>query len=515
MKILSADQIRAADRFTIAHEPISSIQLMERAAKACAHWITRHVKERCTFLVFCGSGNNGGDGLAISRMLHQADHLVHVFIDATNDSFSEDAEINFLRIKEIPTIQIHDFSEVSQYNFDSNGIVVDALFGTGFNRPLQGKMKTLVEYLNQIPLQKIAVDIPSGLFADRSVTQDSAVFQADVTLTFQCWKRSFLHPETGIYCGRVQVLDIGICKDFIRDVPMPYRVLDQEKIVQIYQPRKRFSHKGMYGKVCLVAGSYGKIGAALMATKAALCTGAGLTFTLAPACGYTILQLSCPEAMFLCGGENVVSRFEVEEDAVVAIGPGLGKDPATVDAFLKFLTESEKPLLLDADALNILAENQNYLNQIPKNSIITPHPKEFERLFGSTKDSFERLELAREKAFELCIFVVLKDHHTQVITPNRDVFYNTTGTSGMAKGGSGDTLTGIILALMAQHYPPEQAALFGVWLHGKAGELAANQYSKEAMLPTDLTGCIGAVFRYLENQKTKSETLNFFPEPKD
>ncbi|KMQ70543.1 bifunctional ADP-dependent NAD(P)H-hydrate dehydratase/NAD(P)H-hydrate epimerase [Chryseobacterium koreense] len=498
MKIFSAEQIRKCDSFTIENEQVSSIDLMERAAESCVNSILQKTEDGAVFLIFCGNGNNGGDGFAIARMLYQSGFDVNVFINKDQAEYSTDAKINFNKVKGISGIGIFDFDEIGDFQIDGNAVIIDALFGTGLNRSLDGKSAKIIQFLNELSFPKFAIDIPSGLFADRISEDNPVIFKADETLSFQFWKRTFLHPETGIFCGKINILDIGLSKDFIEREPSKYFVIDENLVKEIFTPRNDFSHKGSFGKTTIMAGSYGKMGAAVLATKSALKSGSGLTFTLAPNCGYEILQTTCPEAMFLYGGEDYISNFSAEEDAAIGIGPGLGTDPETETAFLTFLKNYQKPLLLDADALNIIAKNPENLNLIPKKSIITPHPKEFARLFGETKNSLERLELAKRKSAELGIYMVLKDHHTQIITPENDVFYNITGNSGMAKGGSGDVLLGIITSLLAQNYSPKNAAIFGVWLHGKAGDLAAEKYSKQAMLPSDLMEELGNVFKTLD-----------------
>ncbi|MCU7616058.1 NAD(P)H-hydrate dehydratase [Chryseobacterium sp. PBS4-4] len=502
MKIFTAEEIKAADEFTIANVPITSISLMERAASKCAEWIFQHCKNYSKFAVFCGKGNNGGDGFAIARMLYLKGFDVDVLIDLSNDKFSDDAQINYQRLKEISGILVHDFKDIDSFQFDQDTIIIDALFGTGLSRKLDGVYAELIEKLNKLNQVKISVDVPSGLFSDKIIEENQTIFQADYTLSFQFWKRSFLHPETGKFAGKVVILDIDLNKEYINKTPTDYFVIDDEMIKEIFKPKNDFAHKGTYGKAIIVAGSCGKIGAAVLATKSALKTGTGLTFTIAPNCGYEILQTSCPEAMFISGGKKYIEEIEIQKDSVYGIGPGLGTESQTEKSLLKFLKQSENPLLLDADALNIISKNQDHINLIPKNSVITPHPKEFERLFGTTEDSFERLELARIKAKELQIFIVLKDHHTQIIDPKGKVFYNITGNSGLAKGGSGDLLTGIITSLLAQKYSPENASILGVWLHGKAADFAAKKFSKESMLPTDVIGELGNVFLYLNKKVT-------------
>ncbi|WP_374463801.1 NAD(P)H-hydrate dehydratase [Chryseobacterium sp.] len=504
MKIFTAEQIRSWDQFTISHEPVSSIQLMERASMAVAHWISEHCKNHKKLAVFCGNGNNGGDGLAVARILYLKGFDIDVFVSDSKRKFSEDASVNLKRLRDLSGISVRKFDPDEHYNFDDKTIIVDALFGTGLSRPLEGEYKTLVEQLNTKKNIKISIDIPSGLSADKMFDNNPVIMKADYTLTFQCWKRTFLHPETGKYTGKVEVLDIDLSKTYADTTDAVYSVIDDQLIEPIFVPRQDFSHKGSFGKAAIAAGSYGKIGAAVLAVKSALKTGAGLTFALAPECGYEILQTSCPEAMFIKGGEKFIFNFEIEDDFICGIGPGLGTHQETEKGFLSFLKSCKQPLILDADALNIISKDPENLKLIPGKSIITPHPKEFERLFGSTADSFKRLELARKKAKELDIYIVLKDHHTQIITPQGNVFYNITGNAGLAKGGSGDILTGILTSLLAQKYSEEHSCILGVWLHGRAAEIASEKHSKESMLPTDVIDAFGSVFEELNRKSAKS-----------
>lgn len=496
MKILTSKQIKDCDLTTI-EKGISSINLMEKAAKSCVDWIEINFKSTQKFLIFCGTGNNGGDGFAIARMLYEKGFDVEVFIDDANEKYASDAKINFEKIKNISGIDVKDFSDFSAIKNEKT-IIIDAIFGYGLNMQLSGKVKDIIEELNQQSIPKISIDIPTGLFADKLIDENSTVLKADFTLTFQFYKRSFLHPETGKFCGKITILNIGLDEDFINEIETDYFIIDEELIKGIYNPREEFSNKGTFGKSILVGGSYGKIGAIMMSTLSALKTGSGLTFTIAPECGNLILQSQVPEAMFINSGKKYIDKIEIHEKAVYGIGPGLGKEKQTIKALFDFLEVYKNPIVLDADALNILSENHK-VNLIPKNSVITPHPLEFERLFGKTDNSFERLELAKQKAEELQIFIILKDHHTAIITPDKKVFYNITGNSGMAKGGSGDVLTGILTSLISQKYDIKKACIFGVWLHGKAGDFAAEEFSKEAMLPTDLIGKISEVFKYLSS----------------
>ncbi|WP_419868127.1 NAD(P)H-hydrate dehydratase [Chryseobacterium sp. CT-SW4] len=496
MKIFTAHQIKLADLYTIDHEPVSSVELMERAAGTSVEWIVEHFKSYEKVAVFCGNGNNGGDGFAIARMLYLKGLDVNVFINKSNPQFSNDALVNFLKLKEFSGISIKDFEEAKDNNFEQT-LLIDAIFGTGLSRALDGKYKEMVEWLNTQKQVKISIDLPSGLYADRITEKEATVLKSDYTLSFQFWKKAFLHPETGKYTGKAVILDINISKEYIQHTETPDFVTDAEMVRSIFKPREDFSHKGTYGKAIIVGGSYGKIGAVVMATKSTLKTGAGLTFSITPHCGYEILQTSSPEAMFMESGDRYIEDIHLDKDAVYGIGPGLGTEPVTEEALLRFLKTYSQPLVIDADALNMISKDPERIGLLPVHSIITPHPKEFERLFGSSSDSFERLELARSVSEKHRIYIVLKDHHTQVVTPQGEVYYNVTGNSGMAKGGSGDVLTGMITSLLAQGYSPEEAAVFGVWLHGKAGDYAAERKSKEAMLPTDIIDELGTIFKEL------------------
>lgn len=502
MKIFKTENIRSADEFTIKNEPVSSILLMERAAIACTNWISLHCKNHTKFAVFCGNGNNGGDGFAIARLLYLKGFDVDVFINQSNKKFSDNTQQNYKRLKEISGVSVKDYTEIEKYNFDEKTIIIDALFGTGLSRKLEGIYKKLIESLNSKKNPKISIDIPSGMFADKLNEASDILFKTDFNLTFQFWKKAFLHPETGKFTGKVIVLDIELSKEFIDKTQTDDFVIDDDIILKIFKPRENFAHKGIYGKTIIVAGSYGKIGAAVLASKSALKVGSGLTFVHSPACGYEILQTSVPEAMFISGGEKCIENIEIQKDSTYGIGSGLGTDSLTEKALLHFLKQTSEPLILDADALNIISKSKENLKLIPKNSIITPHPKEFERLFGKTENSFERLNLAKIISEKLNIYIVLKDHHTQVVTPKGKIFYNITGNSGLSKGGSGDILTGIITSLLAQKYTEQEAAIFGVWLHGKAADFAAEKISKEAMQPTDVIDELGSVFVELNKKAT-------------
>jgi NAD(P)H-hydrate epimerase len=501
VKILTAEQIREWDRFTILHEPVSSIDLMERAARACTNWFLLQKWQPETVRIFCGKGNNGGDGLAIGRMLVQEGYTVAFYILEFGKPGSEDFQTNLQRLHQLGLTTIHFFQEENSFPaIQPNDILIDALYGSGLNKPLEGLSAALVHHMNQSGAPILSIDLPSGLFMDQS-SKGNTVVKALHTLTFQCYKTALLVQENAAFVGSVQVLDISLHPQYLQSLPATTHFLDEGMIRQIYQPRNRFAHKGRFGHALLAGGSYGKIGAAVLATKACLSTGAGLTTALIPRCGYTVLQATAPEAMTLTDAAE--EHLSILPDAIerydsIGIGPGLGTHADTQKLLSFLIRRYERPMVIDADGLNIISANKDLLNQLPAGSILTPHPKEFDRLFGDHNSDFDRLKTAKAKAVALNVIIVLKGHHSFIATPSGENFFNSTGNAGMAKGGSGDVLTGMLTAFLAQGYSPAEAAQFGVYLHGWAGDIAAKKYSMETMLTSHLIDCLGEVFLALQ-----------------
>lgn len=501
VQILTAEQIRAWDKYTITHEPILSIDLMERAARKCTEWLkTKGWRER-NFRIFCGKGNNGGDGLAIGRMLVTAGYTVSIYILEFGKLGSPDFQVNLQRLHELPAPDLHFLQSSEQFPLlQKEDIVVDALFGSGLNKPLEGLTARLVSFLNESRATVVSIDLPSGLYIEKS-SLENAVVRADFTLSFQCYKMGLLVQENAPFIGEVQILDIGLHPEFLQQVSSPAQLLDERMIRNVFKPRNRFAHKGTFGHALLIGGSYGKMGAMVLAARACLATGAGLTTTFIPRCGYTILQTALPEAMTLMDKEedhlstlpNDIDRFQG-----IGIGPGMGTLPDTGKLLSFIVRRYQKALVIDADGLNCLSKNKELLSQLPSLTILTPHPKEFDRLFGDHMNDFERIETAKQKAAELHIVIVLKSHHTLIACPGGETFFNSTGNAGMAKGGSGDVLTGILTSLLAQGYHAMEAAQLGVYIHGWAGDMAAKQFSKEAMLPSHLAACLSNVFLLLQ-----------------
>ncbi len=497
MKILSADEIRLWDQYTIQNEPIAPIDLMERAALKCTEWLQEQYPEAPSFGIFCGKGNNGGDGLAIARMLRGKNYPVTVHILEFGHKGTHDFQTNLARLHQLSFPDIHFIQSEQHFHAIPKGqIVIDALFGSGLNRGLEGVTVRLVEHINNSGAEVIAIDISSGLFVNHS-SRGNIIIEADHTLSFQCYKPAFLFPENETYTGDIHILDIGLHRDFYQTLSGRFELLDDEIIHSIYKPRKRFSHKGHFGHALLVAGSYGKIGAAVLTARACLRSGAGLLTCHVPKCGYDILQTAIPEAMVLTDFNSSFAT-KIEDDLTnyeaIGIGPGLGTASETKMLLREIFDAYRSPLILDADALNIMASQKDLLRLIPAGSILTPHPKEFERLFGATANDFDRILLALEKAATLQSIIVLKGHHTFIATPDGKGFFNSTGNPGMATGGSGDVLTGILTGLLAQSYSSVETAVLGVYLHGLAGDIAAKELSMEAMIADDIINNLGEAF---------------------
>lgn len=496
-KLFSAAQIRAADAYTIKHEPIASIALMERAANACFHWLRSQPFGQAGINVFCGTGNNGGDGLAIARLLHESGYTVHVYIVRSGDKCSEDFSANEQGLKKLKNIHLADIRQGDHFpEIHENDLVIDALFGTGLSRPPEGLAAAIIKHLNGSKARIISIDIASGLFADKHSDPGSAIIEPEYTLSFQFVKYAFLFAGNERFVGKLEVLDIGLHKGFIEEEPVKSYLLNREFIKDLIKPRKKFSHKGTFGHALLVAGSYGKIGAAVLSAKALLRSGAGLLTVNIPACGYEILQSSAPEAMVLTDkNKDCITGSVVSGNySAIGVGPGIGTAKETRQALKVVLSAAKSPLVLDADALNCISMDKELIPLIPENSILTPHLKEFERLSGKAADDFARNRLQLEFSKTHRVYVVLKGAHTCISTPEGTCYFNSTGNPGMAKGGSGDVLTGIVTGLLAQGYSPLNAALIGVYVHGLAGDEAKERKGETGMTATDLIDALPEAF---------------------
>jgi ADP-dependent NAD(P)H-hydrate dehydratase / NAD(P)H-hydrate epimerase len=504
MKIFKVEQIRELDKFTIENEPIPSIELMERASRAFVKWFMKIVPSaKGRIHIFCGPGNNGGDGLAIARMLSWEFYEVTAYVLHIGHHFSEDFTNNLRNLKKHRSriIEIRDGDPLPELPADD--VLIDAIFGSGLSRPPAGYWAELINHLNAQPVERVAVDIPSGLFADKPTTGLS--IHARHTFSFEMPKLGFLFPEN---CDRVGEWDfgsIGLHPDFIKKEKTPWHLLDFGEVSPLLHNRRKYDHKGTFGHALLVAGGYGKVGAAILAAKACLRSGAGLITVHAPKCAYEILQISFPEAM-VSVDEHEYSISSIQENlnrySAIGTGCGIGTSKLAMYAIEELLEKTQVPVVLDADALNLLAGNPALLKKIPRDSILTPHPKEFERMFGKTKDSFECNSLQREKASDLGIYLFLKGANTSVACPGGDCYFNSTGNPGMATGGSGDVLTGILTGLLTQGYSSHDASLLGVFLHGLAGDLAAGDLQHEALLASDIIRYLGKAFKKLRDYES-------------
>lgn len=498
VKVFSVDQIRQGDAFTISNEPIKSIDLMERAAKKCADWISGRSTEHA-FKIFCGMGNNGGDGTAIARILQDDFIKVMVYIVHTHDKYSDDGMNNLTKLEaHYPEFIQHIFTETDIPAIDSDDILVDAIFGSGLSRPITGLGAAIINQMNESKAVIISIDIPSGLYADHSsILSKGAIVQADYTLSFQTPKLAFFLPENDIYVGEWTLLDIKIHPDYLLSTPTHYYLLTKDDIKPRLRQRTRFSHKGTYGHALLIAGSKGKTGAAILSAHATLRSGAGLVTVHLPEDATTPMQTALPEAMISYDrSKEAFSHLpDVSPYSAIAIGPGLGQRPETATALKLLIQESRVPLLFDADAINIISENKTWLSFLPPGCIFTPHLKEFERLTGATTDGFERLKMQQEFSVRYKCYVILKGAFTSISTPEGITYFNPTGNPGMATGGSGDVLTGIILGLLTQHYTPLDAALLGVYLHGSAGDIAAGNLGVDTLIASDIIENLGNAFK--------------------
>ncbi|WP_438711996.1 NAD(P)H-hydrate dehydratase [Aquimarina muelleri] len=496
MKIFSAQQMREADQATMNTEQITSLELMERAATQTFNLIHNRLQGSPILIhVFCGIGNNGGDGLVISRLLLEHGYNVKTYIVNFSDNRSKSFLINYDRLKEISKnwpIQLKSEADLPEINRED--MIIDAIFGIGLNRPLVPWVILLIKHINKARCFTLSIDIPSGLYTDKAPDDPEGVIYADITVTFQLPKLIFFLPQTGIYTRDLEVIDIGLDRSFLNQSPGIGILISKNEVLPLYRPRPKFSHKGIYGHCAIIGGSYGKTGSVVLATKAALRTGAGLVTAYIPECGYEVLQSTVPEAMVITDNDDELEDIKLDFKAsAIGIGIGLGTSIKTTKAFEEFLSENKSPLLIDADGINILANNPKFLEKLPKNTILTPHPKELERLIGNWKDDFDKIE--KTKAFSKthnCI-IVIKGANSITVFENQ-LYVNNNGNPGMATAGSGDVLTGMITGLLSQGYDPLHAAVFGVYLHGSAGDIAVQKTSFEGLIASEIVSHIGASF---------------------
>lgn len=507
MKLPNAHQMKELDASTIQEDNIESIDLMERAAREAALYIVNHYQDKQQpIIVFSGPGNNGGDGLAIARLLYNQGYSdIQAFLFNTNNSLSPDCQKNASRLaEECPEVK---FTEVQQQfeapDLSKERLIIDALFGTGLNKPLGGGYAALIRLINASDTDVVSIDMPSGLMCeDNTYNSPSAIVRATVTLTLGAPKLAQILADNQQYVGALQVLDIGLSKSKMQELDCPFCITEKEEVRAMLKSRPAFGHKGTFGNALIIAGKYGMAGAAVLAAKACLKSGVGKVTVHTPTRNNDILQMAVPEAVLDHDEDDKIFTNTVRLDGfqAVGVGPGIGTDKRTALAFIEQVSHADVPLVIDADGINILGGHKGWIQQIPANTVITPHPREMQRLGICNGDSYsilmEAINMARQHRFYIC----LKGHYTGVCTPEGKVYFNPTGNSGMATAGSGDVLTGIILALLAQQYAPEEACRLGVYLHGLAGDMAAADLGEHSVMASDIIAYLPAAFKKINSE---------------
>ena len=505
MKIFNTNQIHELDQYTIEHEPIRSIDLMERAAKAVARVIADEWNRQMPIVVFAGPGNNGGDALAVARLLAEQGYQVSAYLFNIHDKLSEDCAANKKRLAECKRIK--EFVEITR-DFDpprleAETLVVDGLFGSGLNKPLAGGFASLVKYINQSPAKVVSIDIPSGLMTeDNTYNIRANIIKATLTLTFQQKKLAMMLADCQQYLGELRVLDIRLSEEFISRTDARYAIQEENQLRSLLRPRNDFAHKGQMGHALIIAGSYGMTGAAILATKACLRSGVGKVTVRTPKRNYAIMQIAVPEAVLQMDHEETCfsEAMETEDFDALGLGPGIGTQENTAIALIAQIRRATCPIVLDADALNILANHRAWMQQLPKGIIMTPHPAEFDRINGgASNDCYDRLNHARDLAQHLGAYIILKGHYSALCLPDGHVVFNPTGNSGMATAGCGDVLAGIITGLLARGYKQAEACQLGMYLHGLAGDLAIREVGKESLVASDIIKFLPKAFLRLED----------------
>lgn len=486
MKIFNREQIRAWDAFTLQENQISETELMNQAAQACVDWLKPLLPHYSSVMIFCGKGNNGGDGLAIARMLYQLGVTVSVY--RMNGNYSH---ANTYQEGELPKdIPLYPLSSETHFPvIPKDTLVIDALLGTGLNQAVEGITLQLIQHINAFHATVVSIDIASGVCMD--VFIESPAIQATHTLSFEQYKLAFFRPEYAMYNGSVHVLPIGLSATYAQQTDSTFECMEMGEIKKWIKPRQAFSHKGTYGHTALIAGSYGMMGAAVLSARGCLSSGVGKLTCYVPSCGYEIMQSAVPEALCVVSGKEMITEIgDTAHISAIGAGPGIGTTPQHVN-LLRELFMKRLPMVLDADALNVMASYSNLFQMIPDQTIITPHPGEFRRLFGMG-DAFA---IAMERAAQHRMVVVLKGKFTLVATPEGKGYFIPTGNPGMAKGGMGDVLTGIISGLLAQGYNSTQSSIIGAYIHGLAGDLAAEQYAQPSMQASDVVKCMSDAWK--------------------
>lgn len=507
MKIFTTQEIRDIDRYTIEHEGVDPMELIERVAEGVAFEIVSRWRPGRPVVVFAGPGNNGADALAVARLLLDQGYQPEVFLfNIGGDRLS--AECAKCREKLLDSPADIYFNEIIDKfalpELSPEHLVVDGLFGSGLHDSIAGGFKSLVQYINDSQATVVSIDVPSGLHGDwNPAAINRNIIHATLTIAIQFPRLAFFMADNADLVGEWKVIDIGLSEKAIASTPARYYLVEQPEVRNALPRRKEFSSKADYGSAMIIAGSYGMMGAAVLAARGALRSGAGRVTVQSPKCGYSVLQTSAPDAMYQYNkGDLFLTEIKLSHDFdAVAIGPGIGTNDATVQALEDFLASRNRPVILDADALNCIARKPAILHNIPVLSVITPHAGEFDRLFGPQPSAQARLQKAVEVAQYYKIFVVLKGHYTAVVRPDGKIYFNSSGTPAMATGGSGDVLTGILASLSAQGMRPEIASIVAVYVHGLAGELAAREHGEYGVTASDIAENAGRAIKAIMNRQ--------------
>ncbi len=510
MKILTATQIREADAFTIENEPILSIDLMERASMAFTKKITERWDTKTPVKIFAGPGNNGGDALAVARLLNEINYKVSVYLFIANSTLSDDCKTNLKRLRECKDIELTEVTTAfTPPQLTKDDLIVDGLFGTGLSRPLMGGFASVVKYINASPATVVSIDVPSGMMCeDNSYNIMNHIVKADYTYTFQFPKLAFFFADMEIYVGKWETLDIGIRIPETEQFCTNYFLTEEDDIAGMLKSRSRFAHKGSVGHAVLVAGKRYMAGAAILASKAYMRAGAGKLTLHTQESNVAIMQTAVPEVVLDVEAKSSYfsQTFDANNYDAMGIGPGIGTEGVTAQAFIEQLRLTRSYTVIDADAINILGSHRGWIQQLPRKCILTPHKKELFGLISTTRNCYEELERTRELAIKQQIYIIIKGANSIIVTPEGQCHFNPTGNPGMATAGSGDVLTGVILSLLAQEYSPIEACMLGVYLHGLAGDIAKETYEEEGLMASDIVESIPKAFRKLR-QNTNNTTI--------
>ena len=500
MKIFTTENIRKIDRYTIDDEGVSSQELIHRVAEGVVGEIISRWSPSKPTMVFAGAGNNGADALIVAKLLIEAGFNTHVvLINVKGDSLSRDCRLAREELMSLGNVSMTEIVHTAHIPpLTADHLVVDGLFGTGLHNPLEGGYMAMARYINESGATVLSIDVPSGMFGDwntRVLARN--VVHADYTVAVQFPRLAFFLSDNADLVGKWKVVDIGLSRRAIEETPTKYFYIEKDDVKRVLKVRPDFCSKADFGHALLISGCYGMMGAAVLAARGALRAGVGKLSVHSARCGFNVLQTAVPEALFSPERNDIVisdmtPRFSY---TAIGVGPGIGTNDATKGALETLIKTIKRPMVLDADALNIIARNPSLIDHITPGSILTPHAGEFDRIFGSQASAEVRLLKALEVAHKYKLIIVLKGHYSATVRPDGKVFFNSTGSAAMATGGSGDVLTGIITSLLAQGYKSEAAATAGVYIHGLAGDIAARSEGDYGTTAADIAASVGKAIK--------------------